>query len=104
VQTCALPILETVFNDFKRYKIADETIISKYKGILPGELIETWERYGFGIFANGFLKVINPDDYLNILESSYIRHKQANPIFTTAMGDNIVRKYDMYVDIYNFSM
>jgi len=82
--------LETVFNDFTRYKIADETIISKYKGILPGELIETWERYGFGIFANGFLKVINPDDHLNILESSYIRHKQAIPIFTTAMGDIIV--------------
>lgn len=94
--------METVFNDFKRYKIADETIISKYKGILPGELIETWERYGFGIFVNGFLKVINPDDNLNILESSYIRHEQAIPIFTTAMGDIIVWEKDKYVSLLNY--
>lgn len=94
--------METVFNDFTRYKIADETIISKYKGILPGELIETWERYGFGIFANGFLKVINPDDHLNILESSYIRHKQAIPIFTTAMGDIIVWEKDKYVNLLHY--
>lgn len=94
--------MEPIFNDFKKIETVDEDVILKYKDKLPGELIETWNKIGFGSFVNDFLRVINPDEYLDILESSYLRYKQAIPIFTTAMGDIIVWEKDKYVNLLNF--
>ncbi|MFP7168917.1 T6SS immunity protein Tdi1 domain-containing protein [Terribacillus sp. 7520-G] len=94
--------METIFSDFIKHETVDDDIILKYKDKLPEELIETWKKYGFGTFVNDFLKVINPDDYLDILERSYLRYEQAIPIFTTAMGDIIVWEKDKYVNLLNF--
>lgn len=73
--------MKTIFSDFIKHETVDEDVILKYKDKLPEELIETWEKYGFGTFVNDFLKVINPDDYLDILERSYLRYEQANWLF-----------------------
>jgi hypothetical protein len=78
------------FENFLKYNTVDQRIILKYKDKLPGELIEVWYKYGFGTLLNGFLKLINPDEYLDILERCYRRYEQAIPIFTTSMGDIIV--------------
>lgn len=94
--------METIFSDFKKHETVDEDIILKYKDKLPKELIGIWEEYSFGSFANDFLKVINPDDYIDVLERSYLRYEQAIPIFTTAMGDIIVWEKDKYVNLLNF--
>lgn len=82
--------MKTILSDFIKYETVDQNVVLKYQNILPKELVDVWENYGFGTLANDFLKIINPDDYLDILESSYLRHDQAIPIFTTAMGDIIV--------------
>ncbi|CDQ40378.1 GAD-like domain protein [Virgibacillus salexigens] len=58
--------METIFSDFIKHETVDKDVIIKYMDKLPEELIETWKKYGFGTFANDFLKVINPDDYLYI--------------------------------------
>ncbi|WP_425589705.1 T6SS immunity protein Tdi1 domain-containing protein [Guptibacillus hwajinpoensis] len=61
--------------------------------------MEIWGKYGFGTLVNGFLKVINPEDYLDILEKSYSRYEQAIPIFTTSIGDIIVWEKDKYINL-----
>lgn len=94
--------LETVFSDFTKHKTVDEDAILKYKDKLPKEIIETWKKYGFGSFLNDYLKVVNPDDFLDVLERSYIRYEQAIPIFTTSMGDIIVWEKGKYVNLLNF--
>lgn len=94
--------MNTVISDFKKHAIVNDDIVLKYENKLPAEIMEVWKKYGFGSFASGFLKVINPDDYLDILEKSYLRYKQAIPIFTTAMGDIIVWEKDKYVNLLNF--
>lgn len=94
--------METIFKDFVKYDSFDEDVILKYKGTLPDELIKVWERFGVGAFANNYLKVINPDDYLETLKKCYKRYEQAIPIFTTAMGDIIVWEKDKYVNLLNF--
>lgn len=94
--------METIFSDFIKFETVDEEVILKYKDKLPEELIEIWKKYGFGTFVNDFLKIINPDDYLDILERSYLRYERAIPIFTTAMGDIIVWEKDKYVNLLNF--
>lgn len=90
------------FENFLKHHTVDERIILKYKDKLPGELIEVWYKYGFGTLLNGFLKLINPDEYLDILERCYRRYEQAIPIFTTSMGDIIVWEKDKYVNLLNF--
>ncbi|MEC2072513.1 T6SS immunity protein Tdi1 domain-containing protein [Alkalihalophilus marmarensis] len=94
--------METIFNDSIKHETVDENTILKYRDKLPKELLELWKEYGYGSFANHFMKVINPDDYLEILQKSYLRHIQAIPIFTTAMGDIIVWEKDKYVNLLNF--
>lgn len=94
--------LATILSDFIIHKKVDKDMILKYTNKLPEELIGTWKKYGLGSLANNFLRIINPDDYLDILERSYIRHKQAIPIFTTAMGDIIVWEKNKYVNLLNY--
>ena len=92
----------SIYSDFKKIGNVEESTINKYEEHLPKELIEVWRKYGYGTFMNGYLKVINPDDYLDILERSYLRYEQAIPIFTTAMGDIIVWEKDKYVNLLNY--
>lgn len=94
--------METIFSDFIKLETVDVAVVLKYKNKLPKEVIETWEKYGFGSFVNDYLKVINPEDYLDILERSYLRYEQSIPIFTTSMGDIIVWEKDKYVNLLNF--
>jgi hypothetical protein len=95
-------LVETTLNDFIKHESIDEDIILKYRNKLPRELIQIWEKYGLGTCVNGFLKVINPDEYLDVLERSYQRFDQAIPIFTTGMGDIIVWEKDKYVNLINY--
>ncbi|WP_426477523.1 GAD-like domain-containing protein [Chryseobacterium sp. CBSDS_008] len=62
-------------------------IVEKYTGVLPDELIAIWKTMGFGIFENGFIQLINPDEYEFAFE--YIdKLLEPSIIFGyTAMGD-----------------
>jgi len=46
-------------------KVSDvpQEITEKYRSVLPHELITVWETMGFGIFEDGFLQLVNPDEY-----------------------------------------
>lgn len=88
-----------VLNDFTKDGDVDKKIISKYSEYLPEELISVWNKYGFGSFLNGYLKVINPEDYKDILERSYSDAKTSIPVFVTAFGDIITWEKNKYLNI-----
>lgn len=94
--------MDTVFKSFKKHGTVSNDIILKYKNRLPKELIEVWKKYGFGSLINSFLKVINPNEYLDVMEECYLRNQQAIPIFSTSMGDIIVWEKEKYVNLLNF--
>lgn len=77
-------------NDFISFEKPSQDIIEKYTGKIPGQIIDLWKRYGFGSMLNGYLRVINPEEYLDILKGSYNRYEKAVPVFTTGMGDILV--------------
>ena len=81
--------MKKVFSDFKLYKKVDKDIIDKYKDIVGNDVVEIWEQYGFGSTFNGYLKVINPDEYQELLEETYVIPFDDIPIFITGMGDII---------------
>lgn len=70
-------------------KISDvpSEIIKKYKNIAPDELIHIWEQMGFGIYENGFLQIINPDEYMFVYEYIDLMLEPTILWGITALGD-----------------
>ncbi|RKM55775.1 DUF1851 domain-containing protein [Butyrivibrio sp. X503] len=86
-----------IFNDYQQYREAGPDEIKKYEGILPSELLDVWRDYGFGQMLDGYIKIINPDEYKEILRESYFRAEEAIPIMMTAFGDVITWEDNRYI-------
>jgi hypothetical protein len=80
---------EAVFSDFEVFCEFPVDIIEKYEQVVPKEIVDIWKKYGLGSFRNGFIKIINPDEYREILDVSFGRSHVAVPLFATGMGDII---------------
>ena len=70
-----------MIKDFILIGEVKEKLIKEYGSRLPIEIIDIWKNYGFGTFYNGYLKVINPNDYIRILDESYFQGNVSIPIF-----------------------
>lgn len=81
-------------------KLSDETI-KEYENKVPQEMLEFWKSYGLGIFRDGYLRSINPNEWKDVLEDASVRYKGGVPLFVTAMGDLLVW-CDGYVELLNF--
>ena len=66
----------------------DEKILEFGRQMLPQEIIYLWETYGFGEYADGFLKVVDPREYMNSLYT-WLGDVDYNkiPIMVSAFGD-----------------
>ncbi len=51
---------------------------------------------------DGYLKIINPDEYVELLNSSYFRANVAVPIMATAFGDIITWEKQHFVAIVKY--
>ncbi len=81
-----------VINDFVAHAPVPATTIEAYRGRVPDELIEVWETYGFGTFAEGFMRVIDPTLY-EAQVGHCIGKTQGDgiaiPVIVTGLGDLI---------------
>ena len=91
-----------VLSDFEFYSKVPTEVIEKYKDKIPPELLDIWLEYGFGTFAGGYIKIINPDDYMETLEESYFNAHVAIPIFVTGFADIITWEKDDDVCLVNY--
>lgn len=78
--------MKKVFSDFKLHEKVSEDIISKYRDKVGDDVIEIWEKYGFGATFKGYLKIINPDNIQELLEETYIMPFDDIPIFCNRNG------------------
>ena len=66
----------------------EEEILNFGRQMLPKEIIELWEDHGFGAYADGLIKVVDPREYMNSLYFWLGRKDLSRiPIFVTAFGD-----------------
>ena len=81
---------------YVKHSDAPKEVVEKYKNMyqgqsyFPEELIWVWENMGFGIYEDGFLQIVNPDEYEFVFE--YI-DKLLEPTVVwgvTALGDLLV--------------
>ncbi len=84
-----------LFNDFRFTENPSTTIIEKYKGKLDSKVLDIWQEYGFGEILNGYIKIVNPDNYKDLLQKSWSDYNENYfVLFATGMGDLIVKKDD----------
>lgn len=76
--------------DFELVERVPQEIIDRYKDKVPEQMVEFWKTYGFGSFQRGYLKSINPDEWIDVLQEISNHFRDGVPLFATAMGDFIV--------------
>ncbi|WP_285036264.1 GAD-like domain-containing protein [Plantibacter sp. ME-Dv--P-095] len=79
-------------SDFITHGPVPEELIEEYRGRVPDELVEVWERYGYGTFGHGFLRVIDPKRYEDQVGDCIGKTQGdgiAIPIMVTGLGDLI---------------
>lgn len=79
-----------------------QELLQKYKTIVPDELAIIWEDYGYGRLLGGYLKVINPEDYQELLNETYFRGNISIPILTTAFGDIVTLEEGQYIGMVKY--
>ncbi|MDY4669113.1 MAG: DUF1851 domain-containing protein [Oliverpabstia sp.] len=60
----------SVFDDFKRTAEFDSETKIKISKVLPAELSEILCRYGCGSFLQGYLRLIHPFEYQEVIKTS----------------------------------
>jgi hypothetical protein len=93
---------QNIFNHFKLEEKVPISTVEKYKERIPSEIVDIWKQYGFGSVLQGYLKIVNPDKFQDLLEDVYIRYQEAIPLFATSMGDIIVWEKGRYLNLLNF--
>ena len=86
------------FARFPAYTITEKPtsdFIARYRDQVPPELLAIWEQFGFGTFCEGYLKVVNPEDYADLLADTYQLISTSSStvalvLFATAMGDLLI--------------
>lgn len=76
-----------LFDRFEQDQEASRELCVRYNSVLPPALLNAWQTYGFGSLLNGYLKMINPEEYQAPLQESYVLSSTAVPIFVTAFAD-----------------
>jgi|GEM_PF-5521948 len=77
------------FEDFTPIAPTSAATMQKYSGLLEEAVLEMWQIHGFGLAANEFLKVIDPD-YHREMVGEYLPHRDMVPLFATGLGDIVV--------------
>ncbi len=95
-------MIHEVLKDFVTIKEVSEELINKYENLLPEGIITLWKENGFGVFYGGYLKVINPDEYIQLIADSYFQGDVSIPIFATAFGDILTWEENRYIGILEY--
>ena len=88
---------EKLFESFIKESDVSQELYNKYEAILPSGLLALWKEYGFGSFMDGYLKIINPEEYQSLVIDTYFRGNIAIPIFVTAFADVIAWEENRYL-------
>ncbi len=64
-------------------------LIQKYRDILPEDIIKLWETMGFGVFEQGIIQFVNPDEWAFTWDYCDNGYSPAVVLGHTALGDII---------------
>ncbi len=77
-----------LFNDFILFELVENYLIIEYEDILPELILDIWEAYGFGSFMQGYFKIVNPNDFIDLIDDTC--ELLGTPILVSCMGEVFV--------------
>lgn len=83
--------------DFQPHAPVEPATIEAYAGLVPEEVVELWQRYGYGSFGEGFVRIVDPGAYEEAIGNAMgkvIGQAPAIPIMVTALADVIAWEPD----------
>ncbi|WP_072314777.1 GAD-like domain-containing protein [Agrococcus sp. Marseille-P2731] len=78
--------------DFVAHAPLAPEVIARYRDRVPAELVEIWEQYGTGTFAEGFIRIIDPQQYedgVGDCIGRVVDSTESIPVMVTGLGDLI---------------
>lgn len=78
------------FEKYPEYNIVQKPgkdLLGRFQNKLPDQLIDFWEAYGFGIYMDGYLKIVNPLDFQSCFDEAYRNIDKEIVFGVTAFGD-----------------
>jgi hypothetical protein len=72
--------------EFVRVAEIPESSIERFKDLVPEEIADLW-RAGAGIAGDGFLRVIDPAEFVDVVHEGLAGSETTVPIAVTAFGD-----------------
>lgn len=93
-----------MLKDFRKIKDVELSTIEQYKDKLPEKIIEFWKSYGYGAFMDDFIKVVNPNDFVDYFEETISEmYKGAIVLFTTGLSDILFwHNNRLYIAMYRY--
>lgn len=88
--------------DFTPHAPVPKEIIEEYRGRVPDQLVDVWEKYGYGTFADGFLRLVDPKRYeaeVGDCIGQVSGSSENIPVMVTGLGDLITWETDQFVAI-----
>ncbi|MDE6728165.1 MAG: hypothetical protein K2J80_09550 [Oscillospiraceae bacterium] len=79
-----LLFVKEALSDFKKTGDLPEEFIGVFEEILPEEIIYIWKEYGLGSFWHGYFRVIDPRNYVGIIEETLVAGAECVPLAVTA--------------------
>lgn len=83
-------MFDKFFEKYPDYTIIEkptEDVLHHYKDKLPTQLTDFWKAYGFGIFMDGYLKLVNPSGFQSDFDEAYDNNQHEIVFGVTALGD-----------------
>lgn len=64
-------MFDKIMQGFVMKDEVNQELIKKYESELPSDILKIWKEHGFGSICKGFLKIINPDEYLKFVKDTF---------------------------------
>jgi hypothetical protein len=79
-----------MFSAFAQVETISPETISRHEAHVPSEIAQVWREHGTGFLGDGFVRVIDPDRALTMLDGVIGLADGAVPVLTTGLADLFV--------------
>ena len=96
-----MDIFVNKFIPYDDLKKPTKKLIKEYKELLPKDIIDLWENYGFGSYGYGIVKLINPEKFILYLKMMAGIDCEGIPFMLDAFGNLFYYEEDDSVRVMN---
>lgn len=91
-----------MLEDFVKENAMPVEVIEKYRDRVSEDVVNIWQNYGTGSFCDEYFRIINPDDYIELIKETYFDGENVVPVFVTPFADVLIWEEDNYIGMIKY--